>query len=69
VAKDLQITIDLSFRDSIFGIEKEIEVLRLETCVDCHGTKMKDGKEAPRCTTAAARVRSGAFSRRSWASS
>ena len=48
--QDLQITVDLSFEESIFGVDKEMEVLRLETCVECRGTKMKGGAEAPRCT-------------------
>ena len=33
------------------GVDKEVEVLRLETCESCHGTRMKDGQTPPRCAT------------------
>ncbi len=49
--QDLQITVDLTFEEAVFGAEKEVELTRLETCEDCRGTKMKDGQEPPRCTT------------------
>ncbi|MEA2514546.1 MAG: molecular chaperone DnaJ [Thermomicrobiales bacterium] len=49
--QDLQVTVDLSFEEAIFGVEKEVELTRLETCEDCHGTKMRNGQEPPRCTT------------------
>jgi molecular chaperone DnaJ len=48
---DLQITLDLSFEEAVFGAEKEVELTRLETCDACHGTRMRDGKTAPRCAT------------------
>ena len=42
--------VELSFEEAVFGAEREIEVIRLETCDDCHGTKMRDGQTPPRCT-------------------
>jgi molecular chaperone DnaJ len=48
--QDLQVTVDLSFEEAVFGAEKQVELTRLETCEDCHGTKMRDGKEPPRCS-------------------
>ena len=48
---DLQATIDVTFEEAVFGAEKEVEVLRLETCESCHGTKMRDGQTPPRCAT------------------
>ncbi len=47
---DLQATIDITFLDSMFGTERELELTRQETCDSCHGTKMKDGATPPRCT-------------------
>jgi len=48
---DLQVTVELTFEESVFGVEKDVELGRLETCEQCHGTKMRDGQPAPRCTT------------------
>ncbi len=49
--QDLQLTVDLTFEEAVFGTEKEVEVLRLETCEACNGTRMKDGQTPPRCST------------------
>jgi molecular chaperone DnaJ len=48
---DIQVTVDLSFEEAVFGAEKAVEITRLETCEACHGTRMRDGKEPPRCST------------------
>jgi molecular chaperone DnaJ len=49
--QDLQITVDLTFEEAVFGVEKEVELTRLETCEDCHGTRMRDGQQPPKCST------------------
>ena len=49
--QDLTVTINLTFEEAIFGADKEVDILRLETCASCHGTRMKDGKTPPRCAT------------------
>ncbi|CAM8899857.1 unnamed protein product [Rhodiola kirilowii] len=41
----------LNFKDAIFGIEKEIEVTRLESCGTCNGSGAKPGTKATRCST------------------
>lgn len=48
---DIQVTVDLTFEEAVFGAEKEVEVDRLETCEACDGSRMKDGKKAPICQT------------------
>ncbi|MGH2559164.1 MAG: molecular chaperone DnaJ [Thermomicrobiales bacterium] len=48
---DLQITVDLAFVEAVFGAEKEDELIRLENCVACNGSRMRDGQQAPRCAT------------------
>jgi molecular chaperone DnaJ len=48
---DIQVGIDLTFEEAVFGAEKDVEVDRLETCEACHGTRMKDGKQPPSCAT------------------
>jgi molecular chaperone DnaJ len=49
--QDLTASVTLTFEEAVFGAEKDVEVLRLETCTVCHGTRMKDGQTPPRCTT------------------
>jgi molecular chaperone DnaJ len=48
---DIQITVELSFEEAVFGADKEVEVDRLESCSACHGTRMKDGVAPPSCAT------------------
>jgi len=48
---DLQVTINLSFEEAVFGTDRDVELMRLETCEVCHGTRMKDGQTPPRCPT------------------
>jgi molecular chaperone DnaJ len=49
--QDLTVTVNLSFEEAVFGVDKEVEILRLETCASCNGTRMKDGATPPRCST------------------
>jgi molecular chaperone DnaJ len=49
--QDLTVTVNLTFEEAVFGAEKEVDIVRLETCASCHGTKMKDGQTPPRCAT------------------
>ena len=48
---DLRATVDLTFEEAVFGVEREIEVTRYEPCDDCQGTRMRDGATPPTCTT------------------
>lgn len=48
---DIQVSVNLTFEEAVFGVEKEVEVDRLETCDVCNGTRMKDGKVPPSCPT------------------
>lgn len=47
---DIQISVELSFEEAVFGAEKSVEVDRLETCTTCNGTRMKDGQTPPSCS-------------------
>jgi len=49
--QDLTISVSLTFEEAVFGTEKEVELLRLETCSTCQGSRMKDGQTPPRCAT------------------
>jgi molecular chaperone DnaJ len=46
---DLQTSISLDFKESIFGVEKEIRVTKPSTCNTCHGNGAKPGTELHTC--------------------
>lgn len=49
---DLEYTLNLTFEEAVFGVEKEIVVTRKENCSVCHGTGAKAGttpKTCPKC--------------------
>jgi molecular chaperone DnaJ len=47
---DLQYRLDLTFEEAVFGIEKEIEITRDETCSTCGGNGAKPGTSPARCS-------------------
>ncbi len=46
---DLQYNLVISFEEAAFGCEREIEVLRHETCPYCHGAGAEPGTQPVRC--------------------
>lgn len=48
---DLQYRVDLSFEESVFGVEKEIEITRDEVCETCNGSGAEPGTTPKRCPT------------------
>ena len=49
--RDLQVRLDLTFDEAVFGVEKTIEVTRNETCGTCHGSGAEPGTSPQRCST------------------
>jgi molecular chaperone DnaJ len=47
---DLQAHLTLTFEEAVFGIAKEIEVLRVENCSLCRGIGSKPGTNPQKCT-------------------
>lgn len=47
---DLQTSISLDFKESIFGIEKEIRITKPSTCNTCKGSGAKPGTELHTCS-------------------
>ncbi|KAH6780372.1 DNAJ heat shock family protein [Perilla frutescens var. hirtella] len=41
----------LNFKEAVFGIEKEIEITRLESCSTCNGSGAKPGTNPSKCST------------------
>src|SRR5512143_1645135 len=49
--RDLQMQIRLTFEEAVFGVEKEIEFEREETCSRCKGSGAEPGTTPTRCPT------------------
>lgn len=49
--RDISIDIELSFRESIFGIERKVLISKIGTCVACAGTGAKHGTSMKTCTS------------------
>ncbi len=48
--QDLRYDLTISFREAIFGCEKELQVPRYEPCPTCHGSGAKPGTTPVRCS-------------------
>jgi molecular chaperone DnaJ len=46
---DLQYNLQLDFKEAAFGVEKELEIPRMEECQTCHGTGSKPGFSPETC--------------------
>ena len=49
--RDLQMAVNLTFEEAVFGVEKEVEFQRDETCSTCAGSGAEPGTSPTRCTT------------------
>jgi molecular chaperone DnaJ len=49
--RDLQMAVSLKFEEAVFGVEKEVEFQRDETCSTCGGSGAEPGTSPTRCTT------------------
>ena len=46
---DMRRDVELSFEEAAFGVEKDVEVFRAESCSRCQGTGAKEGTTKKRC--------------------
>ena len=46
---DMRYELTITFEEAVFGCEKEIELLRWETCTHCEGSGAQPGTETPAC--------------------
>lgn len=47
--RDLVADIDLSFKDAVFGVDKNIKIRRSSVCLDCSGTGAEKGSKLETC--------------------
>ena len=48
---DREVRLDINFEDAIFGMEKEFEISRVETCEHCKGNGAEPGTQIKTCPT------------------
>lgn len=53
--RDLQLAVELTFAEAVFGIEKEIQFEREETCGTCRGSGAEPGSNPRSCDTCGGR--------------
>lgn len=46
---DLRYDLEITFEEAVFGCSKEIQIARLETCPECHGSGAEPGTSPMRC--------------------
>lgn len=46
---DREVRLEINFEDAIFGLEKEIEIARVEKCEKCHGSGAEPGSKVKDC--------------------
>lgn len=49
--EDIYASLDLSFEESVFGIEKTLHITRIESCETCNGSRSKPGTTPDTCTS------------------
>ncbi len=47
--EDIEVDLNLSFKEAVFGCKKSFRVMKTDSCSACHGTGAKDGKELSTC--------------------
>ena len=47
--EDIQVQVNLSFKEAVLGTKKTITIPRVESCAHCHGTGAKNGTEYSEC--------------------
>lgn len=49
--RDISLEIDVTFKESVFGTERNVLINKISTCSVCEGTGAKKGSEMVTCTT------------------
>lgn len=48
-SRDIEVAMNLSFTEAIFGVEKAVELDLNDVCLYCHGSRAEPGKEVKQC--------------------
>ncbi len=49
--QDVEVTLQLSFEEAVFGVEEKIQIEMNDECSHCHGTTVEPGYEMKTCPT------------------
>ncbi len=49
--RDIQVDVEINFKDAAFGVEKEVSLRKQDKCDVCHGTGGEPGSKMEKCTT------------------
>ena len=49
--EDIELQMNLSFEEAVFGVEKDITISKIEKCLTCKGTGAKNGTQFTTCST------------------
>ncbi len=49
--RDVEVSLQLTFEEAVFGIEQKIEIDMDDSCSHCHGTTVEPGYEMKTCST------------------
>lgn len=49
--RDVEVTLQLSFEEAIFGVEEKVAIEMNDSCSHCHGTTVEPGYEMKTCPT------------------
>lgn len=49
--RDISVDVELTFKESIFGVEKQVSVTKPSSCSTCDGTGAKKGTKLKQCAT------------------
>ncbi len=47
---NIELVVDLTFQEAVFGVEKDIEFTRIEKCPKCNGTGAKNANDVKMCS-------------------
>lgn len=48
---DIEVKVDLDFKEAVFGVDKELEVYKTSSCKHCHGSGAEPGSSLKKCNT------------------
>lgn len=49
--RDISLEIDVTFKEAVFGTERNVLINKISTCATCHGSGAKKGSDMVTCTT------------------
>ena len=58
---DLRYDLEIDFEDAMYGVEKTIDITKMENCSECHGSGCAEGSSKKSCSRCASRMEQKRF--------